>query len=103
MAVGVTLASPVAWEHHYGILFPVFAVLLAGSMGNRRRLVWVMVAYVLASNYVPVAKLLAPTVFNVALSHLFVSALIVMILLHTSGSRTFRSPAWPHLRLLQRR
>jgi hypothetical protein len=25
MALSVTMASPIAWEHHYGIIFPIFA------------------------------------------------------------------------------
>ena len=28
MAVSLTIASPIAWEHHYGILLPIFAIML---------------------------------------------------------------------------
>ena len=28
MALSCTMASPIAWEHHYGILLPIFAVLV---------------------------------------------------------------------------
>jgi hypothetical protein len=32
MALALTMASPVAWEHHYGVLLPIFAVLLVASL-----------------------------------------------------------------------
>ncbi len=83
MAVSATIASPIAWEHHYGILLPVFAVLLATVPASRGRLVWFLASYVLASAFVPAANLLAPTVLNVAQSYLFMAAVILLVLLHT--------------------
>jgi alpha-1,2-mannosyltransferase len=84
VALSVTIASPIAWEHHYGILLPIFAVLLAGSFGNRIRLVLIAVSYVMISNFFPATNLLAFTVFNVAQSYLFFAALLVLALLHTA-------------------
>ncbi len=84
MALSITIASPIAWEHHYGILLPMFAVLLAGSIGNRTRLVLIAVSYVLISNFFPATNLLAPTIMNVAQSYLFFAALVVLMLLHTA-------------------
>jgi hypothetical protein len=84
MALSVTMASPIAWEHHYGIIFPIFAVLLASVIGHRTRLLLLAVSYVVISNFFPVANLLAPTVFNVAQSYLLFAALIVLALLHTA-------------------
>ena len=83
MALSTTIASPIAWEHHYGILFPVFAVLLAASLGNRTRLVLLAICYVLISNFFPVANMLAESVFNVGQSYLFFAALVVLLMLHT--------------------
>jgi hypothetical protein len=84
MALSITIASPIAWEHHYGILLPIFAVLLTSSLASRRRLVLIGASYVLISNFFPAINLLAPTVFNVAQSYLFFAALVVLILLHTT-------------------
>ena len=36
MAVSATVASPIAWEHHYGVLLPVFAVVLVGALPQPR-------------------------------------------------------------------
>jgi hypothetical protein len=33
-AVCVTIASPVAWEHHYGVLLPVFAFVLVRALAS---------------------------------------------------------------------
>jgi len=83
MAVSATIASPIAWEHHYGILLPVFAVLLAGApTGRGWWLFWFTLSYVLASTFIPAANLLAPTVLNVAQSYLFAGAVIVLALLY---------------------
>jgi hypothetical protein len=84
MGLSVTMASPIAWEHHYGIIFPIFAVLLASVIGHRTRLLLLAVSYVVISNFFPVANLLAPTIFNLAQSYLLFAALIVLALLHTA-------------------
>jgi alpha-1,2-mannosyltransferase len=84
MGLSVTMASPIAWEHHYGILFPIFAVLLASVIGNRTRLVLLAVSYMVISNFFPAINLLAATVFNVVQSYLLFAALVVLALLHTA-------------------
>jgi cell division protein FtsW (lipid II flippase) len=84
MGLSVTMASPIAWEHHYGTIFPIFAVLLASVIADRRRLLLLTVSYVLISNYIPVTNLLADTVFNVAQSYLLGAAITVLLLLHTT-------------------
>ncbi|MCC6890022.1 MAG: DUF2029 domain-containing protein [Hyphomicrobiales bacterium] len=82
MAVSATIASPIAWEHHYGVLFPVFAIVLVGALRHSARLPWLIVSYVLASNYFMVTQVLAPTVYNVAQSYLLLAAGILLVLLH---------------------
>ena len=84
MALSITIASPIAWEHHYGILLPIFAVLLADSIGNARRLVLLAISYMLISNLFPVANMLAATGLNIAQSYLLFAALVVLLLLHTA-------------------
>jgi hypothetical protein len=84
MALSITIASPIAWEHHYGMIFPVLAVLFASAIGDRRRLLLLIGSYVLISNYIPAANLLAPTIFNLGQSYLFAAAITVLVLLHTT-------------------
>ena len=35
VVLAATMASPVAWEHHYGVALPVFAVCVGGLIGHR--------------------------------------------------------------------
>jgi hypothetical protein len=99
MALSVTIASPIAWEHHYGILLPIFALLLAASIGNGLRLLLLAVSYVLISNLFFTANLLAATALNFAQSYLFFAALIVLALLHAArpapGAAGGGHPAYP--------
>jgi len=87
MGLALTMASPIAWEHHYGILFPIFVCLgLVLWFGNSTlRSKWAKIAfvamYLTAANFIPVASLLAPTYFNVIQSYLFFAACGVFILL----------------------
>ena len=82
MAVSATVASPIAWEHHYGVLFPVFAVVLVGALRSRARLPWLIASYVLASNYFIATQLLAPTFWNFIQSYLLFATWILLVLLH---------------------
>ena len=91
MVVSATLASPIAWEHHYGVLLPVFAVLLGGAPHQRGWMTWFLLSYVLVSTFVPATNLLAGTVFNVAQSYVFVGAIILLALLY--GQRASKSGA----------
>jgi len=99
MALSITIASPIAWEHHYGTIFPVLALLLANVIGDRRRLLLLTGSYVLISNYIPVTNLLAETVLNVAQSYLFAAAIVVLVLLHTvrPGWQLALSPSAPRM------
>jgi len=93
MAVSATIASPIAWEHHYGILLPVFAVLLAGAPARRGWwLFWLALSYALVSSFIPAANLLAPTVLNVAQSYLFAGAVIVLLLLYAERPPALSGP-----------
>jgi hypothetical protein len=99
MALSITIASPIAWEHHYGTIFPVLALLLANVIGDRRRLLLLTGSYVLISNYIPVTNLLAETVLNVAQSYLFAAAIVVLVLLHRvrPGWQLALSPSAPRM------
>src|SRR5262249_37690108 len=92
MAVSATAASPIAWEHHYGILLPVFAVLLAEPSTRRGRLFWLGLSYVLASTFLPAVNLLAATAWNVLQSYLFAAAIILLVMLHTQPAPALVRP-----------
>ena len=77
------MASPIAWEHHYGITLPMYAILLASSLRDRTRLVLLGVSYVLVSTFVQVTNLLAGGPLNILQSTLFVGALVLLVLLST--------------------
>jgi len=100
MALSITIASPIAWEHHYGTIFPVLAVVLASVLGDRRRLLLLAGAYVLISNFIPVTNLLAATALNIAQSYLLAAALVVLVLLHTArpGWQLALAPPAPPIR-----
>jgi len=84
ITLSITIASPIAWEHHYGTIFPLFAILLASVIGQRRRLILLAASYILISNFIPVTNLLAPTVLNVVQPYLLAGAIVVLMLLHTT-------------------
>jgi hypothetical protein len=80
-----TLASPIAWEHHYGILLPIYAVLLPAVLREpapATKLFVLGATYVLTSNFLQLTNLLAATPYNVAQSYLFFGAIAVLVLLY---------------------
>jgi hypothetical protein len=88
MLLASTMASPVAWEHHYGLLVPIFALLtplaLQRRVFGRWTLPGLVASYVLCSQYWTVAKwtAAAPYGLNILQSYLFFGALLVFVLLH---------------------
>jgi alpha-1,2-mannosyltransferase len=84
-ACALTLASPLAWEHHYGVLLPIFAVALGAALEQRAkaRTTWPVLALcaLVASNYWDALGRLSGTVWNPLQSLLFVSALALLALL----------------------
>jgi hypothetical protein len=83
MAASLTIASPIAWEHHYGIFLPIYAVMLPMVIHDRGRIFWLIVSYILVSNFFPITNLLASTYWNLAQSYLFFGAIILLVLLYT--------------------
>jgi len=91
MLLAATMASPIAWEHHYGILLPIFALLAPVCLVRRSLGFWNMpvlaAAYILASQRFDVFNRAADTPFNILQSYLFFAAIAVLILLFmTAGS-----------------
>jgi alpha-1,2-mannosyltransferase len=86
MAVSITIASPIAWEHHYGILLPIFAIMLPIVLHDRGRTFWLTVSYVLVSNFIPITNMLAPTYWNFSQSYLFFGAIILLVLMYSPSA-----------------
>ena len=85
-ALSFTMASPVAWEHHYGIMLPMFAVILPATLGaarlSRRHLIVLAVAFAFSSNYYHVTHWFAATPFNFLQSYLFFAAVLLLVHLY---------------------
>jgi hypothetical protein len=86
VVLAATLASPVAWEHHYGIALPVFAVSLGGVIRHRPlgRATGPMAAasfLLMASAFLRPEILFANRWIGMAGSHLFFGAVALLTLL----------------------
>jgi hypothetical protein len=83
-ALSFTMASPIAWDQHYGIMLPVFAVAVAVALARRRDAgaLWFLgAAYALSSNDF-VTPGCPSRLMNVIQSHLFFGAVLLMIVLY---------------------
>ncbi len=90
MALSITIASPIAWEHHYGKLLPIYAGLapaLLWDSEHRWALAWLGISYLLTSNYLEFVNALASTPFNFVQSYLLAGALLVLFLLYRVQGR----------------
>lgn len=84
--VGVTLASPVAWEHHYGAFLPIFAAALASTIIMRP--FGRVTSGIFACSYIACASvLLRPRLFykfpllGLVGSHMFFGGLVLFVVL----------------------
>jgi len=81
-----TIASPIAWEHHYGILLPIFAFALPASLDNKvgpiASLGILAISYALCSNYYQFTNASADTWFNFIQSYLLFGAALLLIHLY---------------------
>jgi alpha-1,2-mannosyltransferase len=83
--LALTLASPLAWEHHFGVLLPILALALGGALevrGAHRSALWVVAACALiASQYWDALVRLSGTVWNPLQSLLLFASLTLLALL----------------------
>jgi hypothetical protein len=92
-----TIASPIAWEHHYGVLLPIFAVVLPRIVAlpsGRQLPIWVLsIAYLLCAHPFVMREgpkgyrlfhVMASTYWNVFFSYMFFGALMLLGLLYTA-------------------
>ena len=84
-ALAMTLASPIAWDHHYGILIGVYAAafgLLSATLARGRRPGGLEAAFLLCGAMVGIRMMPRlpdhPWLENLLLSHLFAGALVML-------------------------
>jgi alpha-1,2-mannosyltransferase len=92
-ALAFTMAAPIAWEHHYGIMPPIFATLFCllaaspESVQRRQRLVAFAVLFLLSTLCVASARYAVATPLNLAHGYLFFAGLgVIAMLWRASGS-----------------
>jgi alpha-1,2-mannosyltransferase len=92
VSLTVTVVSPIAWEHHYGILLPLLGATTAGMLGalpfGRATGPVLAAAFVLAGQYFQPLQRLAGTSWNVLQSYVLFGALLLLALWHAAA----RSP-----------
>jgi alpha-1,2-mannosyltransferase len=98
-AICTVAGSPVAWEHHYGILYPLFIVALfyvlgLPSGGARRWTVGLLLlSWVMVADFIPFASLLNATPLIFVQAYVFIGALLLLGLLLKSTRRAGWGPA----------
>jgi hypothetical protein len=81
----ITMASPIAWEHHYGILASIYACLFAILPEGRRYghwLIWLAISFWLTSNLLMFTDLTADTRWNFIQSYLFGGAGLLVFIVY---------------------
>ncbi len=84
-ALLITMASPIAWEHHYGIMLPAYACVLAllpGTQSRTRSLILTAISYGLASNVFMFTNLAADSRWNFIQSYLLAAAALLVFILY---------------------
>jgi len=94
MALSATIASPIAWNHHYGVVFPIFAVALISAWGRWVTVGMIGISYVVASHFLPFTGEFARSKFNFVQSYLFFAMLLLLAVLYELRTRS--SPAQLH-------
>jgi alpha-1,2-mannosyltransferase len=88
-ALATTLTAPLAWEHHYGILLPIYAAVTPFVIAQRPLGRWtagaMIVSFVVAANYFQFTNHFAGTWLNPLQSYLLGAALGVWWLTHRAA------------------
>ncbi|MBW4520776.1 MAG: DUF2029 domain-containing protein [Scytolyngbya sp. HA4215-MV1] len=87
LALSATIASPVVWEHHYGILLPIYAFLLPcliqRPVFGKFTLPYLCLSYILTSNHFEFTDFFAPIpILNILQSYRLIGGLMVLVCLH---------------------
>jgi hypothetical protein len=89
--LAAVMASPIAWEHHYGVLAPIYALLAGHALRTaavgRGTGPLLALAYLASAGFFAVAQRTAPTAWNPLQSYLYFGALITFGLLLAARAR----------------
>jgi hypothetical protein len=92
------IGSPVAWEHHYGILLPLFLVALYGILAmpaGRQRVVSMVIltlSWIFVADFIPLTSLLAHGWAAAAQAYCFVGALLMLFLFLSQADTVCAEP-----------
>ena len=96
VALTATVISPIAWEHHYGVALPLFAVVLPVSLGaagaGRGTVAALAASFLLLGQYLRPAEYLAATALNPLQSYELFGALLLLGVAYAGAIRTARAP-----------
>jgi len=88
-ALATTLAAPLAWEHHYGILLPIYAAVTPFVIAQRPLGRWTAAAmigsFLVAANYFQFTNHFAGTWLNPLQSYLLGAALMVWLIIYRAA------------------
>jgi hypothetical protein len=97
--LSVTMASPIAWDHHYGVLLPILIVAAGLAFGapeqSRRKALWLLAAaFVLAGSLWEPLALVEDPPANVVQSYVFVAGIMTLWAMYRLGA-TIRGQLGP--------
>jgi alpha-1,2-mannosyltransferase len=93
MGLAATLASPIAWEHHHGVLLPLYALLLVRRPAARWFLPVLAASYVLTSHLLAFTRMLDGIPWVLAQSYTLWGSLVALALLLALRPRDAVRPA----------
>jgi hypothetical protein len=100
-ALAVTLTAPVAWEHHYGILLPIYAAMIPFAIVRRPLGRWtsaaVAMSFLVAANYFQFTNHFADTWLNPLQSYLLAAALLVWLVIYRAAHVGLDAPVLTHV------
>ena len=97
VSICFTLASPMIWIYHYGILLPVFVItckqVVALPLTRQRTQLMVMLAvsWFLCASYMPMTRLIYEAPWNILSVPRFYGALLLLFVVYFTGIKI----AWP--------
>ena len=92
-AMAYTMEAPIAWEHHYGIMPPVFATLFCvlsakpEGIQRRRQLIALGAVFFVSAICITSSKYTVPTQLNLAHGYLFFAGLALIVMLWRASAQ----------------
>jgi len=100
-ALAVTLTAPVAWEHHYGVLLPIYAAVTPFVIVRRPFGRWtaagMVLSFVVAANYFQFTNHFADTWLNPLQSYLLAAALFAWLVIYRAAHVRLDAPVLTHV------